>query len=192
MSQSKTGDGLLILNFSIDYRKNNDVSKDKSIYDRYLSGVQYVKISTVSNIVNMVRRIRPEVLHLLARFNEQGLLLGSDGESWGMGRLMKFCDEEGVRLLIIGSENQFSYIEDEIYDAKNLDLLVITERNKHYPNFLEKLIVGMANTGSFAKAYVNLAPQHERAQKGLALPGSIAICPGKNGNSLMLWSEAQD
>jgi hypothetical protein len=190
MPQNKTGDGLLILNFS--NLKNNDASMDKSIYDRYLSGVQYVEVSTVSNITNMIRRTRPEVLHLLAKFNEQGLLLGNDGESWGIDYLMKFCDEEGVRLLIIGTENQFSYIKDEIYDAKNLDLLVITKRNKHYPTFLEGLIVGMAKTGSLAKAYVNLAPQHEMAQKGLALPGSIAICPGKNGSSLMLWSEAQD
>lgn len=104
---------------------------------------------------------------------------------------MMRAEQMGVKLFIIATENNFEFIKDEIIASHTLNFMVITNRNRHFPSFLKRLLEGMAVSYNFALAYVTVAPQNQIAQRGLDLPGSIAVCPSKSGNGLVLWTEPQ-
>lgn len=147
---------------------------------------------TINQLSDAIKNSRPEVLHLLAKFNINGKLTDIENKSISFGEIMKLSESSQVHIFISASENNFEFIKNEIIDSKAIDLMTIIQRNKHYSSFLKGLVKELSNTQSFAMAYVKLAPQHESVQKGLPLPGSIAVCPTKDGERIVLWTNAQE
>lgn len=190
--KTKRTGGVLILTFGSDPNLLQEGETDDSIYIKYSKRIQTVNCHTVFQIVDVIKLCKPEVLHLLAEFNHAGALVDSEGDILNLSDIMKLSESCGTQLIFLASENDFENIDNKIIDSKTLTIMTILQRNKHYPVFLEKLLEGIANTKSFAMAYVGIAPQHEFVQKGLPLPGSIAVCPAKEGKRIVLWTNAQE
>lgn len=190
---NSSGNGILIIVFGDNPEMLKEAEEDKDIFIQYSeSPPKLVQCKTISQLSDTITNYRPELLHLLAKFNGNGRLIDYDGKSIGFGEIMKLSETSGVHFLISASENNFELIGNEIIDSKNIDLMTIVQRNRHYSSFLSGLVKEISNTRSFAMAYVKLAPQHESVQKGLPLPGSIAICPTKDGKRIVLWTNAQE
>lgn len=169
----------------------SQLDEDASIYRE--TGLEIVPYTTtaVEEVQTLIATHRPQILHLLATFNDGGSLIDSAGRELRLGELMTLSENSGVRIFIIASQNKFDDIKGQIVKTKVMNFLTITERNRHFTSFLKGILAGLSKDPNFALAYVKLAPQHPRAQQGQPLPGSIAVCPAKQGKDLVLWSEAQ-
>jgi hypothetical protein len=142
-------------------------------------------------LISAISHVKPGIVHLLATLDEHGHLTDSFGEMIGLRDLMIHSEECGTRLFVIAAENDFQRMQDQIHQSKVMDFLTITRRNRHFPTFLQGLMSGMSRGQSFALAYITLAPQHISPQRGLPLPGSIAVCPAKKRKGIVLWTEPQ-
>ena len=187
----KRGQGILVITFGNDPILIQAGIEDAVLLSPYVGKTQSHNILKAEELLDVIQNETPEVLHLLAQVDEQSALEDANGTSLRLHDLMKHAEKMGVRLFIIANGNSFDHVKKDFYHSEVMDFLAITDRNKHFSVFLKGLIERMSKTGSFAKAYVALAPQHSKAQQGLPLPGSIAVCPTKKGKDLVLWSEAQ-
>ncbi|MDD5258697.1 MAG: hypothetical protein PHD29_01885 [bacterium] len=185
------GTGILSILFGETTELENQFKEDVSIYGETGITVHSYRVSSTQEISDLLSSQRPGLFHLLATFTNRGSLIDSMGKEIFLNDLMKLGESRGVRLFIIASENNFNNIKEHIYSSQIMNFLTILTRNKHFPSFLRGIISGLSKNPNFALAYVKLAPQHQSAQVGLPLPGSIAICPSKSGRSLVLWSDAQ-
>jgi len=185
------GFGLLPLLFGDSPDVVTEFDEDVSTYREI--GVEIIprRASSVQEIKQIISSEKPEVLHLLAFFTERGSLVDTSGDEVSLRELMTLSEDSGVRLFIIASQNEFNSIRDHIAKTRVMNFMTVTNRNRHFAPFLQGIIAGLSKSPNFALAYVNLAPQHERAQEGLPLPGSIAMCPHKKYGHIVLWSEAQ-
>jgi len=188
---SRAGDGVLPLLFGAAPDLESQLDEDVATYRE--AGVEVIpsKASSVAELRELIASRNPQVLHLLASFTGRGSLVDASGGELYLRELLSLSEESGVRLFIIASQNDFEHVKTQAAKSKVMNFLTIVHRNRHFASFLRGIIAGLAKNQNFALAYVELAPQHESVQRGRPLPGSIAICPGKRGEKLFLWSEAQ-
>ncbi len=190
-SHTPEGTGILSVLFGETAELGNQFEEDLSIYRETGITVHSYKVLGTQEISDLLSSERPSIFHLLATFTSRGSLNDSSGKELFLNDLMKLGEASGVRLFIIASENNFENIKEHIYTSQIMNFLTILTRNRHFSEFFRGIISGLSKDPKFARAYVKLAPQHQSAQVGLPLPGSIAICPAKSGKSLVLWSDAQ-
>ncbi|MFL6207669.1 MAG: hypothetical protein ACJ74W_02395 [Pyrinomonadaceae bacterium] len=185
------GSGVLTLLFGSSPELLNQLNEDVSIYRETGLEIAPHKTDAVQEVQRIISSARPGILHLLASFTDRGSLVDASGGELFLKELMRLSEDSGVRLFIIASQNHFDNIKGQIAKTMAMNFLTLMNRNRHFGTFLRGIITGLSKDPNFALAYVKLAPQSQRAQQGLPLPGSIAICPAKKGKNLVLWSEAQ-
>lgn len=183
--------GILILAFGDKPDVIDEAENDVKIFSQHTNNVKFEKCNTITHVINLIKQNQPEILHLLSKFDSNGKISDNYGNSLNLGEIMKVAENAGVNIFISASENNFEYLKNESINSKSMIFLTILQRNRYYESFLNGLVSGITATGNFAATYVKLAPQYENGQRGLPLPGSIAVCPGKNGKNIVLWSNAQ-
>jgi hypothetical protein len=185
------GSGLLPILLCGNTELDAQYEEDLSMYRETGLVVSSYKTSSVQEMIALLTSKRPELFHLLATFTDRGSLIDALGQELFLNDLMRQAEESGVRLFILASQNNFDHIQAKIHTSRIMNFLTILSRNRHFSTFLKGIVAGLSHDPNFAVAYVKLAPQFEEAQRGLPLPGSIAICPTKKKGGIVLWSEAQ-
>lgn len=186
------GSGVLILIFGESTDIYREGEEDRNTFIQFSINTKLVFCQTVKQVRDAIRCNKPEIFYLISKFDLNGRLTDSEGNLLSVSEVMKLSESSGVRVFFSASENKFESIKDEIIESDVMDFMTVLQRNKHYSTFLKGLIGEMMKGRNFAMSYVNLAPQHEMAQRGLPLPGTIAICPVKNGERIVLWTNAQE
>lgn len=182
---------VLVIAIGDDQASLEALDNDSKLIAKYSQEIISKKAECVLDLLQTIEQYKPKVLHLLTKFDSEGAIRDNSGVSLRLSHLMMRAEQMGVQLLVIAVENNFNYIKNEIITSHSLNFMVITDRNRHFPTFFQRLIEGMAKSYNFALAYVDIAPQNQMAQCGLELPGSIAVCPSKTGKGLVLWTEPQ-
>lgn len=185
------GNGVLVVVVGADKELMRCFDEDVALIAKHAAGVCQATVQNVLELLQVIEQMQPEVIHLLAKFESTGQIKDASGGALRLNHLMIRAEQMGVHLLVLATETNFAYVKEEIAQCTEMSFMVVTHRNRHFSTFMEALTDGMDKTRSFASAYVALAPQHQPAQRGLPLPGSIAVCPTNNGKGLVLWTEPQ-
>lgn len=191
MTHDLKGIGVLVIACGNKSKLEETYASDVQLISKWADKFWSYIISNTSDLIQNIEKHKPQVLYLLSYFDSSASICDTSDEAVQLGYLMQRSEQMGVRLLIIGTENNPDNLKGGIVHSNSTSLMIITERNRHFSNFMESLITKMAQNHHFASAFVDLAPQHHSAQIGRPLPGSIAICPNVAGKGLVLWSEPQ-
>jgi hypothetical protein len=186
-----TGSDVLVVSFGDAQPRSAELDEDVAVYRE--AGIEAApnRTHTASELRQLVAARGAKVVHLVAAFDARGFLVDAGGGEVSLRELMTAAEQGGARLFICATGNVFEEIKDQVPEVKTMCVLTLLQRNRHHAAFLRGLLNGLARDPNFAMAYVKLAPQAESAQRGRPLPGTIAICPGRQGGTLVLWTEPQ-
>lgn len=104
------GEGVLALLFNGNAPLESQLDEDVALYREAGADVVSSKAPSVAELRELIITRRPEVVHLLASFTDQGSLVDASKNELYLRDLMTVSEEAGVRLFIIASENDFNRI----------------------------------------------------------------------------------
>ena len=150
--------------------------EDAKVYAAYYPNVEVAKGQRPDDFARSLAGTRYDLIHLFCELDEAGDLLCGRGQKLEAGDFFEACRAADIKLLFIASENRNeSYINMGRRQPKGvaLDVVRAIGRNgESFTSFLAELLGRMSAGKTLAQAWVEIAPQSERAQQNMRLPAT--------------------
>ncbi len=150
--------------------------EDARVYAAHYPNVEVAKGRRPGDFVDSVAGARYDLIHLFCELDEAGDLRGGEGQKLEAGAFFEACRAADVKLLFIASENRNEgYIQMGRRQPKGVALDVVRTIGRNggsFTSFLGELLGRMSTGKTLAQAWVEIAPQSERAQQDMQLPAT--------------------
>jgi len=150
--------------------------EDAKVYAAHYPNVEVAKGRRPDDFADSVARARYDVIHLFCELDEGGDLCGGGGPPVDAGDFFEACRAADVKLLFIAAENRnegYINMGRRRPEGIALDVVRTIGRNgESFTFFLGELLGRMSAGKTLAQAWVEVAPQSERAQQDMRLPAT--------------------
>lgn len=149
---------------------------DARVYAKYYRHVEVAKGRQPDDFINSIDRTGYDVIHLYCELDEEGDMAGPPGSKLKASAFFDACRRADVKLLFIASENvNENYINMGRQQPKDLALDIVRtigRNGESFTSFLGELLGRMSTGKTLPQAWVEIAPQSERAQQHMQLPAT--------------------
>jgi len=141
---------------------------DGAVYTKHYSNVIISSVNSADSLIDKIKTEAFDIVHVVLNLNPDGTF-----DQTPAGQIIRVCADTGVRLIFFAAENS-----PEIYTAHfpsgKIDLVMTIDRKEEkFSAFLHSLLSKMISGKTVADAWVELAPQTERASQQDDLPSCI-------------------
>jgi hypothetical protein len=132
---------VLLIAFGNDPSLSDLMMEDARIYGENGFGVVSHTTLSVTDLMEYASTQRPAIVHLLAKFTETGSLEDESGQEVPLKDVLVTLEESGMQVLFLANTTNFSHVKDQLAELKDLVIMIILDRNRHYASFFSGLLV---------------------------------------------------